>query len=232
MDHPTHPICAAFRRFGNRGYDRLDPRDFCYAVYHQFRDHGHDCLGSRDFRCAVIAHGELQRVMVLPGAPNIATSCMNRGPPRICRTVSLLRNPNVQNIERLHKIGCWPSHGFAASPGVGPGATVGTLNTGYPRVQAPSQDERQDGRTCPHILWLPSPSTGLLQSRQVSHGFSSRHQGPRQLRDRHVPRGPSSRLLVQDSFRAATCPLGSSSLLLAQDSSNAAMCPVGGSCGL
>jgi hypothetical protein len=35
-----------------------------------------------------------------------------------------------------------PTRVFAASPGVGLGATVGTLNIGYPRIQALSQGER------------------------------------------------------------------------------------------
>jgi hypothetical protein len=36
-----------------------------------------------------------------------------------------------------------PTYGFAASPEVGPGAFVGTLQTGYPRIQASSQDKEQ-----------------------------------------------------------------------------------------
>jgi hypothetical protein len=43
--------------------------------------------------------------------------------------------------------------GFAASPEVGPGATVGTLQAGYPRVQALSQDEGQDVRS--HVPICP-----------------------------------------------------------------------------
>jgi hypothetical protein len=122
-----------------------------------------------------------------------------------------------------------PTRGFTASPEVGPRVTVGTLKTGYPRVQAPSQDERQDGRTCPRVMWLPSPDTGQLWSRYVPRGSSSRHQAPGQLWDRHMPRDLGSRLLAQDSSEAATCPLSSSSSsrLLAQDSSEVATCPLG-----
>jgi hypothetical protein len=40
------------------------------------------------------------------------------------------------------KIG--PTCGFAASPEVSPGASVDTLNTGYPRIQALSQDKEHD----------------------------------------------------------------------------------------
>jgi hypothetical protein len=63
---------------------------------------------ARDFRCTVTAHGELQRVTVPLGAPNIATSHVNHGPLRIRRTAPLLRNSNVQSSERLHGEGCWP----------------------------------------------------------------------------------------------------------------------------
>jgi hypothetical protein len=66
----------------------------------------------------------------------------------------------------------------------------------------------------------------------VTHGSSSRHQGPRQLWDRLMPRGPGSRLLAQDSSGTATCPLSFSSHLLAHANSKAATCPVGRSCGL
>jgi hypothetical protein len=37
-----------------------------------------------------------------------------------------------------------PTRGFTASPEVGPGATVGTLQTRYPRVQVLGQDKRRD----------------------------------------------------------------------------------------
>jgi hypothetical protein len=51
---------------------------------------------------------------------------------------------------------CWPHHGFATSPEVGPGATVGTLETRYPSVQVLGQDRRQHMQiTCP-CVWLTS----------------------------------------------------------------------------
>jgi hypothetical protein len=74
----------------------------------RFKDRGHDCLGPRDFHCIVTTHGELQRVTVPPGAPNIATSYADHGPARISRAAPPLQNPNVQNSERLHGKGCWP----------------------------------------------------------------------------------------------------------------------------
>jgi hypothetical protein len=66
-----------------------------------------------------------------------------------------------------------PTREFAASPGVGPGATVGAPKTGYPHVQALSQDER----ACPRVpwLWLLSPGSGELQSRYMPRGSSSYH---------------------------------------------------------
>jgi hypothetical protein len=63
MKRSAHPVREASCRFGNRG---------------------HDCLGPRDFHDAVTAHGELQCVMVLPGAQSITTSRAYRGPPRVC----------------------------------------------------------------------------------------------------------------------------------------------------
>jgi hypothetical protein len=56
-----------------------------------------------------------------------------------------------------------PTRGFAATSEVGPGATVSTLPTGYPCIQALNQDKGQD--MCPHALMCPlhrvmPPSTG------------------------------------------------------------------------
>jgi hypothetical protein len=62
-----------------------------------------------------------------------------------------------------------PTCGFVASPEVGPGATVGTLQTGYPYIQALSQGKERDVyprvATCtaasdPAFLprWAPAPS--------------------------------------------------------------------------
>jgi hypothetical protein len=154
-------------------------------------------------------------VTVLPGALNIAMSHADRAPPCIYRATPPLRNPNVQNSERLHEKDVGPTRGFTASPGVGSGATVDTLKTRYPCVQALSQDERQDRRVCrlrgaPELPraswpWLPSPRSGQLQSRHVSHGSSSHHQAPGQLRDRQVP--PRLQLLPPGSGQLRSCPV-------------------------
>jgi hypothetical protein len=216
-DSPTHLICTAFRRFGNCEHDHLDPDYFHCVVSCRFRDHGHDCLTSRDFCYVVIAHGELHHMTVPPGAQNRTS----QRPARIMgHHVSAVLCHRFEIPTYKTQKGCTgkdagPTHGFVASPGVGQGVTVGTLKTGYPRVQAPSIDERQDGHTCPRVPWLSSLDTGQLQSCHVPHVSSSRHQAPRQLWDRHVPYGPSFDLLAQDSSKATTCPLGSSSLLLA-----------------
>jgi hypothetical protein len=177
--------------------------------------HGHDCLGPRDFYCVVTTQGELRHVTVLLGALNITMSHAVVG-----RHVSTMPHHRIEiTTYKTHKgyMGkdAGPTRAFAASLGVGLGVTVGTLKTGYPHVQAPSQDERQDGHTCLRVPRLPSPGTGQLWSRHVPLGSSSHHQGPRQLRDSHVPHGPISHLLAQDSSLTATYPLGSSSRLLA-----------------
>jgi hypothetical protein len=105
-----------------------------------------------------------------------------------------------------------PTCGFTASPGVGSGDTVGTLNTGYPRVQAPSQDERQDGHACPRVPWLRLPPPGS-----------------RELQSRHVPRGPGSRLLTLGSSRDATCLMAPAPATRPRGSSGTGMCPLGSS---
>jgi hypothetical protein len=89
-----------------------------------------------------------------------------------------------------------PTRGFTASPRVGPGATVGTLRTGYPRVQVSSQENNShlpaggssEAATCP-----PHSSGSCLPARGSS-GAAMCH------------RGSSAHLLAQGSSRAATCP--------------------------
>jgi hypothetical protein len=78
---------------------------------------------------------------------------------------------------------------------VGLGASVDTLRTGYPRVQASSQDNG----SC-----LPAGG---------SSGAAT------------CPSGSSFRLLARGSSRAATCHLGSNTHHLAHGSSGAATCP-------
>jgi hypothetical protein len=62
----------------------------------------------------------------------------------------LLAEAHYHSKHREKDVG--PTYGFAASPEVGPGTTVGTLQTGYRRLQASSQD-KEGGRatTCRHV---------------------------------------------------------------------------------
>jgi hypothetical protein len=102
-------------------------------------------------------------------------------------------------------------HGFTGSPGMGPRATVGTLRTGYPRVQTPSQDKRQ----------------GSSGAAACSRGSGARLPAQDSSEGTTCPRGSSSRLPTQGSSVAAMCPRGSGSCLPAQSSSGAATCRLG-----
>jgi hypothetical protein len=93
-----------------------------------------------------------------------------RVPRRSWATTHLLAGPHYRLEILWYKIqesstgkDVGPIRGFAATSGVGPGATVGTLSTGYPRIQALNQDEGQDVRshalTCP-LHWVMPPGTG------------------------------------------------------------------------
>jgi hypothetical protein len=86
--------------------------------------------------------------------------------------------------------------------GLGFPICVGTLMTGYPRVQASSQD---NGSCLP-----TGGSSGAATS----------------------PHGSGSHLSARGSSGATTCHLGSSTHLLAQGSSRAAMCHKDGFCRL
>jgi hypothetical protein len=69
-------------------------------------------------------------------------------PCRSCAATRPLAGPHYRFKITMHKIqksstgkDNGPTHRFTTSPRVGPGATIGTLKTGYPRLQALSQDE-------------------------------------------------------------------------------------------
>jgi hypothetical protein len=121
-----------------------------------------------------------------------------------------------------------PTRGFVASPEVGPGATVGTLRTGYPRVQAPSQDKRQGGRACPCVPRPRLPPLGSSGAAACPRNSGSRLPARGRSGATTCPCGSSFHLLVRGGSRAATCCLGSSTHLLAQGSSGAATCPEDG----
>jgi hypothetical protein len=102
-------------------------------------------------------------------------------------------------------------------------STVGTLRTGYHRVQASSQDNGSDSRlsaggnsgtaTRPHGSGSHLPAQGSYGAATCPHGFGVRP-------------------LAWGSSGATACHLGSSTHLLAQGSSAAVTCPEEGLCRL
>jgi hypothetical protein len=117
-----------------------------------------------------------------------------------------------------------PTRGFTASPGVSLGAIIGTLRTGYPRVQAPSQDKRQassGAAACPRGSSARLPTQGSSGGAACPHGSDSRLPAQGGFGATTCPRGSGFCLPAQGSFGATTCRLGSSTCLLAQSSSRA-----------
>jgi hypothetical protein len=55
------------------------------------------------------------------------------------KAIASTAKQKVDNRVGRQRVG--PTCGFIASPEVGPGATVGTVQTGYPYIQASSQDK-------------------------------------------------------------------------------------------
>jgi hypothetical protein len=124
-----------------------------------------------------------------------------------------------------------PTRGFVASPEVGPGATIGTLRIGYPRVQALSQDKRQGNSgvaVCPCGSRAHFPAQGSSWGAACPRGSDSRLLARSSSGTATCPRGSGSCLPAQGSSGATTCCLGSSTRLLAQGSSRAAICPMDG----
>jgi hypothetical protein len=119
-----------------------------------------------------------------------------------------------------------PTCGFTAFPEVDLGATIGTLQTGYPHIQTSSQDKEQrvhpHAATCPvapdptsQPKWAPRlpcvqrcrdppPIQGWLRRRHVSHG-----SGPTgTVLEHHVSCGSESSLPVGRAPRChASCGL-------------------------
>jgi hypothetical protein len=98
---------------------------------------------------------------------------------------------------------------------------VGTVRTGYPHVQASSQDNgsRLPAGGCSGAATCPRGSG----SRLLAWGSSGAAT---------CPRGSGSRLSARGSSGAATCHLGSSTHHLTYGSSGAATCPDDGFCKL
>jgi hypothetical protein len=97
--------------------------------------------------------------------------------------------PTHKDLERLHGQRMFgPTRGFTSSPEVVPGATVGTLRTGYLHVQASSQDNGSR-----------LPTDGSSEAATCSHGSGSRSSLGAAPGPPHVP-------AAQGSYGAATCP--------------------------
>jgi hypothetical protein len=117
--------------------------------------------------------------------------------------------------------GCPPPLRVRSLSQGGHGATVGTLRTRYPRVQALSQ---YNGSHLPAggsfgAAMCPRGSGSCLPARGSSGAIT-------------CPHGSGFHLPARGSSGAATCHLGSSTHLLAQGSSEAIMCPEDGLCRL
>jgi hypothetical protein len=103
------------------------------------------------------------------------------------------------------------------------GPSIGTLRTGYPRVQASSQDNGSGSRL---------PAGGSSGAATCPRGFGSRLPARGSSRAVTCPRSSGSCQPAQGSSGAAACHLGCSTHLLAQGSSEAAMCLEDGLCRL
>jgi hypothetical protein len=145
-------------------------------------------------------------VTVPPGAPNIATSCANHGSPRINRVAPSLRNPNVQDSERLHGKGCWHHPRVHRLSRDGPEG-----HCRYPKDRVPPRTNsklRQKagqlrGRRVFPRLRCPPPGSGQLRGHHVSPWFQLPPPDSGQLRGRHV--SPQLRLLPPSSEQLRGC---------------------------
>jgi hypothetical protein len=108
--------------------------------------------GTHDVRCAITSPCHLGTTTVVRSSAMI----LRHDAPIRCAHLSNGRGALSHQQSRLSfrktvrgkNVG--PTRGFTASPEVGPRATVGTLQTGYPRVYALGQDKRHDMH--PHAL--------------------------------------------------------------------------------
>jgi hypothetical protein len=93
---------------------------------------------------------------------------------------------------------------------MGLGATIGTLKTGYPRIQALSQGKKQGVYThaatqavapglASLLRWAPGPSRALRLQLPLP--------SPGQLWGRHMSCSPSSRCPARGRSGATTCAL-------------------------
>jgi hypothetical protein len=118
IPHIPPRLCAASHRFRNRNHDCLGPREYHSVVTNR-------CLGTCQVRCFSIhvAHLGASTLIMYCNVPTGGTA-----PP--------LQSRQVQISSKLRRAkGISPTCGFTASPKVGPGANIGTLQTEYPCAQ-------------------------------------------------------------------------------------------------
>jgi hypothetical protein len=122
-----------------------------------------------------------------------------------------LQNRQVRTSERLcGKKDIGPTCTFTESPEVDLRATVGTLQTGYPRIQALSQDTRQ-GR-CPHTTTWPTTLDPTTQHKRAPAlplvpPLQTLPPSTEGLQCCRVSRSFEPRLLTREGSGVAMCPV-------------------------
>jgi hypothetical protein len=127
----------------------------------------------------------------------------------VTRAALPIQNNKVKKLETQHGKRYWPHPRVRSLSRVGLGATVGTLKTGYPHIQALSQDEGQDGRSfAPTCLMAPAPASWLKAAPEPPCATWLQLSPPSSghLWSRHVSRGSSPHLQAQGSS-GATSPV-------------------------
>jgi hypothetical protein len=158
------------------------PPQLC-ATSHHFRNHGHDCLGPRVSHSTVtkcwLGKCQERRYGIHATHLDASTPIKYRHVPA-GGTAPPLQSRQVQILSKLRREkGISPTCGFTTSPEVGPGATVGTLQTGYPRAQDLSLVPQCQ---TPHLV---GKGSGVAA---CPHG-SRPAPGVEELWHHHVPRG-------------------------------------------
>jgi hypothetical protein len=181
-----------------RSVPRVPP--WFYAASRRFKNHNHDCLGPYVSRGVVTKCFLRKRQMRRYG---IHDAHLGASAPFKCSHMSIggtappLQSRQVQISSKLRRgkdIG--PTCRFAASLEVGPGATIRSLQTGYPCAQDLSQVPR---RQTPHSTWegcgittcpmalAPHPSEGGLRCHHMFCGSRPAFRCGRALASLCVP---------------------------------------------
>jgi hypothetical protein len=136
--------------------------------------------------------------------------------PRVVISLLAKRLEKPPFCHSYTSFGAWPRDHYMSLQRFTMGRIVGTLRTGYPHVQASSQDNSSRSHlpaggssgttTCPHGSGSHLPARGSSGAPTHLHGSGGR---------------PPAR----GSSGATACHLGSSTHLLAQGSSRATTCP-------